>query len=211
MVQHIEPKHLLTTHDNPTQSIVHAVEEENYLPKSHPLASLWISSVQTTNMKTIICYAKPTHGSRSSYRNQIGALGSRAIITQEFLSECLQDLSLGRNGQTHLNCSITRTFFPRPPSCPNSYSSYYGEQSSSSVLTGASTQGSHEMPVISKTPYQWHWSWSLCRFTIPGPSSPPATTIAAAGEHTPFGRTVKFHKCHPFSRPLHMLEVSHSG
>lgn len=103
MAQLGQPKHLLATPDDPTQSRVHAVEEENYLARSHPLASLWVPSVQTTNMRTSVCSAEPACGSRSSHRHQIGALGSRAIVRQEFLP-CLQDLSLGRDGQTHLNC-----------------------------------------------------------------------------------------------------------
>lgn len=80
MAQFIEPKHLLATPKDPTQSVVRAAAEENSLARSHSLASPGIPSVRTTNMRTIICYAELACGSGSSHRNQSGALGSRAII-----------------------------------------------------------------------------------------------------------------------------------
>lgn len=76
--QPVEPKHLLATPDASTRSTVHAVEEENSLPRSHSLASPWTPSVQTTDMRTTICCAEPVCGSGSSLGNRTRALGLKS-------------------------------------------------------------------------------------------------------------------------------------
>lgn len=116
MAQLTDSKHLLGKPDGLKTTLCSV--EENCLPQSHPLASPWISGTANpavqTNMRTMICDGELLHRSRPSCRNQIGGLVLQSNDQTNNFSDSFQDLSSDGDWQTHLDCSITQTFFPLP-------------------------------------------------------------------------------------------------